>query len=276
VRRRNGIAWEELEPETLPPFGPALASGLHRGVLLPGNGHTVDPHALVVRLAEAFVRNGGKLVAARAVGFDIEAGRLRSVRTSGGAVAAGAAGLAAGAHAGPLARMLGDRLPLETERGYHLTLRSPEVVPRLPAQAAEDRFVATPMAAGLRLTGVVELAGLTAPPDWRRARNLLVLARRLYPGPGCDGGEKRATVWMSHRPSLPNSLPVIGYVRHTRDVIYAVEHGHLGLTGAPFTGRLVAELVGGRLSPPPISPPSRLPASESVRPERTVESRGQR
>ncbi len=246
LRRANGIGWEELGPAALRALDPGLARGLFRGVLLPGNGHAVDPHALVCRLAEAFVRDGGRLVQAAATGFDLTGGRLRAVRSGAGPVAADMAVLAAGAHSGPLARQLGDRLPLETERGYHLTLARPEVTPRLPTLHAEDRFVLTPMASGLRLTGTVELAGLHAPPDWRRARALLPLAQALLPGLAPDGGADRASVWMGHRPSMPDSLPVIGRSRRSADIVYAFGHGHLGLTGAPFTGRLVAELVAGR------------------------------
>ena len=253
LHRRNGIAWQELGPDDLRAFDPALAPGLHRGVLLPGNGHVTDPHALVQRLVQAFTRRGGRVIAAGATGFVLDGRRLRAVRTAAGPVAAGAAVLAAGAHFRPLARMLGDRLPLETERGYHLMLPAPGVVPRCPTVAAEGRFVATPMAGGLRLTGTVELAGLRALPDWRRAHVLLPLAQALYPGLTGEGG----TVWMGHRPSMPDSLPVIGRSRRSPDVAYAFGHGHLGLTGAPSTGRLVAELVGGRapfLDMAPFSP----------------------
>ena len=242
LRRRNGIAWEELDPEALRRLDPALAPGLYRGALLPGNGHTVDPQALVSRLAAAFVRRGGRVATAAATGFALEAGRLRAVRTTAGPIAAEAAVLAAGAHSRGLAAALGDRVPLESERGYHLMLPDPQVTPRFPTLSAEGRFVATPMAHGLRLTGIVELAGLRAPPDWRRAHALLPLAQALYPGLAGEGG----TVWMGHRPSTPDSLPVIGRSRRSPDVIYAFGHGHLGLTGAPSTGRLIAELIAGR------------------------------
>ena len=245
LRRRNGITWEELGPDALQALDPALDAGLHRGVLLPGNGHTTDPHALVLSLAETFIRNGGTILAAKATGFDVEDSRLRAVQTSSGPLPAHAAVLAAGVHARPLARMLGDRLPLESERGYHLDVGALSAMPRLPTVSAEDRFVATPMANGLRLTGVVELAGLSAPPDWRRAHALLTPARRLFPGLG-DAPSENVSVWMGHRPSFPDSLPVIGHSRRTRDIVYAFGHGHLGLTGAPFTGRLVADLISGR------------------------------
>ena len=242
LRARHGIFWEELGPEALHSLDPALTPALHRGVLLPGNGHTVDPYALVSRLAATLVRRGGRLLTATATGFALDGERLHAVATDAGPIPADAAVLAAGIHSRGLARTLGDRVPLESERGYHLMLRSPAVAPRLPTLSAEEQFVATPMAGGVRLTGTVELAGVSAPPDWRRAHALLSLARLLYP----DLPATADAVWMGHRPSTPDSLPVIGRARRSPDVIYAFGHGHLGLTGAPSTGRLVAELIGGR------------------------------
>ncbi len=145
---------------------------------------------------------------------------------------------------------LGDKVPLETERGYHLMIRDPEVMPRIPTADADGKFVATPMALGLRFAGTVELAGLAAPPDWRRAQILLAQGRRMLPGLGADYPDEQITMWMGHRPSMPNSLPVLGYSQASPDVIYAFGHGHVGMTAAPMTGRIVADLVARR--PPSI------------------------
>ncbi len=242
LRRRNGIEWQELGPAELLRLDPSLVPGLHRGAFLPGNAHTPDPQALVARLLAAVLRRGGRVATATATGFEFDGDRLRAVATDAGPLPADSAVLAAGAHSRGLARLAGDRVPLESERGYHLALPAPGVVPRYPTLAAEDRFVATPMANQVRLTGVVELAGLRAAPDWRRAQALLPVARSVFPGLEGDG----RTVWMGHRPSLPDSLPVLGRSSRSADVIYAFGHGHLGLTAAPSTGRAVAELVGGR------------------------------
>ena len=242
LRRRNGILWHEVGPEGLRELDPALATGLYRGAFLPGNGHTTDPYALVTLLVAAFVRAGGRVVPAAASGFTFERDRLSGVQTSAGLFAASAAVLAAGAHSRKLARALGDGVPLESERGYHLTLPSPTVAPRYPTLSAEGRFVVTPMDMGVRLTGTVELAGLQAQPDWRRAHALLPLAQKLLPGLVGAGG----TVWMGHRPSMPDFLPVIGRSRRSPDVIYAFGHGHLGLTAAASTGRLVSQMIAGR------------------------------
>ena len=242
LRRRNGVAWDELGPEELHELDPALATGQYRAAFLPGNGHTTDPYALLSLLVASFVRAGGQLVVAAARGFAFKQDRLCAVQTNAGPLAATAAVLAAGAHSRTLARALGDRVPLESERGYHLTLPSPGVAPRYPTLSAEGRFVATPMDMGVRLTGTVELAGLRAPPDWRRAHMLLPLAQRLLPGlAGADG-----TVWMGHRPSMPDFLPVIGRSRRCADVVYAFGHGHLGLTAAASTGRLVSQMLTGQ------------------------------
>jgi D-amino-acid dehydrogenase len=102
------------------------------------------------------------------------------------------------------------------------------------------------MDTGLRFAGTVELAGLDAAPDWRRARILLEQGRRMLPGLAREHPEERVSVWMGHRPSMPDSLPVLGPSRATQDVIYAFGHGHVGMTAAPMTGCLVADLLAGR------------------------------
>jgi D-amino-acid dehydrogenase len=197
-------------------------------------------------LLAGFLGAGGRLERARASGFRLEGSRLAAIRTDRGEIPADAAIICAGAWSKPLAAALGDRIPLETERGYHLTIRDPEVMPRIPTADADGKFVATPMETGLRFAGTVELAGLHAPPDWRRARILLEQGRRMLPGLAAAPSDERLSVWMGHRPSLPDSLPVLGRSRVSPDVIYAFGHGHVGMTAAPMTGKIVADLVAGR------------------------------
>jgi D-amino-acid dehydrogenase len=125
-------------------------------------------------------------------------------------------------------------------------IRDPETMPRIPTADADGKFVATPMDTGLRFAGTVELAGLAAPPDWRRAHMLLEQGRKMLPGLAPSHPQERISVWMGHRPSLPDSLPVLGPSGATPDVIYAFGHGHVGMTSAPMTGKIVADLVAGR------------------------------
>jgi D-amino-acid dehydrogenase len=250
LRRENGVQIDEFDADELRQLEPTLARDFVRGILIRENGHTSNPLGLVERLLGQFLRSGGELVRARALGFDLADSHLAAIRTDTGNLRADAAIVCAGAWSKPLTTALGDRIPLETERGYHLMVRDPEVMPRIPTADAEGKFVATPMMTGLRFAGTVELAGLTAPPDWRRARILLDQGRRMLPGLAAHYTEDRISVWMGHRPSLPDSLPVIGPSRATRDVIYAFGHGHVGMTAAPMTGKVVADLVAGR--PPAI------------------------
>jgi D-amino-acid dehydrogenase len=246
LRRENGVEIDEFDADELRQLEPALSRDYVRGVLVRENGHTSNPLALVERLLEHVIRSGGELVRARAHGFRLERRRLAAIETDIGELAADAAVVCAGAYSKPLVAALGDKVPLETERGYHLMIRDPEAMPRIPTADADGKFVATPMDTGLRFAGTVELAGLAAPPDWRRARILLDQGRRMLPGLAAWHPEERISVWMGHRPSLPDSLPVLGPSRTTPDVVYAFGHGHVGMTAAPMTGKIVADLVSGR------------------------------
>src|SRR6476661_1798001 len=191
LRRENGVEIDEFDADELRQLEPTLSRDYLRGILVRENGHTSNPLGLVTKLFEQFRRQGGDIVMARALGFRLDGRRLTAIATDQGDLAADAAVVCAGAYSKPLAAALGDRVPLETERGYHLMIRDPEVMPRIPTADADGKFVATPMQLGLRLAGTVELAGLAAPPDWRRAGILLTQARKMLPGlaPNYPNGE---------------------------------------------------------------------------------------
>ncbi len=249
LRRENGVVVDEFDADELRQLEPALSRQYVRGLLVRENGHTSNPLGLVTRLVEQFRRQDGEIVPARALGFRLDGRRLTAITTDAGDLPADAAVVCAGAHSKPLAAALGDRVPLESERGYHLMIRDAEAMPRIPTADADGKFVATPMALGLRFAGTVELAGLAAAPDWRRARILLEQGRRMLPGLAANYAEDRLTMWMGHRPALPDSLPALGASSASPDVIYAFGHGHVGMTAAPMTGRIVADLLAGRAAP---------------------------
>jgi len=240
------VSFEELDAGAIRQFDPVLSSNCAYGVLVRSNGHTVSPHGLVTALAQNFIKRGGVIHRTAATGFALDGGRLRAMRTAQGDIPASTAVLAAGAHSRPLAAALGNRLPLETERGYHIMIRDPEVSPRAPTHDQDGKFMATPMQDGLRLAGTVELAGLEAPPNWGRARMLLRQVRALFPGLRDDYPDDRVSLWMGHRPSFPDSLPVIDRSARSPDVLYAFGHGHVGMASSGMTGMLLADLVAGR------------------------------
>jgi D-amino-acid dehydrogenase len=197
---------------------------------------------------------GAELISARATGFQMEGGRLKAVLTDRGGIACDAAVVAAGIRSKPLCASLGDRLPLETERGYHVMIENTGAGPRGTVMASDTKIAVSRMKAGLRAAGQVEIAGLDAAPDWRRARILRDHLIGMFPGLGSDLDEDRVQVWLGHRPSMPDGRPCIGFARATEDVVYAFGHGHVGLAGSARTGRLVAQLIAGRNTEIPIGP----------------------
>ena len=254
LRRDNGVEVDEFDADELRQLEPSLSREYVRGLLVRENGHTSNPFGLVSAFVELFLRQGGEIVPARAFGFRLDGQRLTAIATDRGDQPADRAVVCAGAYSKPLAASLGDRVPLETERGYHLMIRDPEIMPRIPTADADGKFVTTPMDTGLRFAGTVELAGLDAPPNWRRSQILLAQGRRMLPGLAKEHAEERISMWMGHRPATPDSLPVIGPSRASPDVLYAFGHGHVGMTAAPMTGKIVADLLSRRPASIDIAP----------------------
>ncbi len=242
LRRAHDIPFERVAGQALLELEPDLARDFAFGIRMPGWYHITNPHRLVTGLAEHFSRAGGRLLRAEVTGIEVRDRRAAALRLAdGGALAVDQLVIAAGAWSHLLARQLGDPVPLESHRGYHVTLPHPGIRPRRLVLYAPEHFVVTPMEMGLRVAGTVEIAGLEAPPDYARARILVRKAKRIYPALDDTGGIE----WMGHRPATPDSLPVIGRAKHFGNVSYAFGHGHLGLTFGPITGQLIAELAAG-------------------------------
>jgi D-amino-acid dehydrogenase len=158
--------------------------------------------------------------------------------------------VAAGAWSMPLAASLGDAIPLDTERGYNVTLPSGRLGLSRPVMFEGEGFVATPLASGDRVGGSVEFAGLSAPPNFARVDAILKRLARFMPEADLSGG----TRWMGFRPSIPDSLPVIGTAPGEPRIVYAFGHGHYGLTQAAASAEIVADLLAGRTPAIDLSP----------------------
>ncbi|WP_431285202.1 NAD(P)/FAD-dependent oxidoreductase [Humitalea sp. 24SJ18S-53] len=251
-RRRAalGIEATPLGPEVLD-LEPALDPAFRCGRLVPGNAHCPDPRRLMQRFAATLERQGGRLLRQAAHDVAITDGRVAAVRTEAGDIQADAVILAAGAHSRRLAARLGDRVPLEAERGYHAEVQNCGIRLRRPVFSTADKVFAASMDTGLRFAGTAEFAGADTAPDWRRADGLFALGRSLFPALRQD---ETITRWMGLRPSTPDSLPVIGRSRRAANAFHAFGHGHVGLTGAAMTGRIVAALVADAPSPVPLAP----------------------
>jgi len=242
LRERHGVPAEVLGPGELRQFFPGIARHVSRGVLVPGNGQVVSPGRAVRRLGEILLAEGGEIVPERAMKLIPREGGRWMVMTNTANREADAVVVAGGAWSRALLDPLGVRVPLETERGYHLMLPRAGISPGLPILYKSGNFAVTPMADGIRVAGTVEIAGLEAAPNEGRAEMLLEGVRRLFP----DAQGEEARLWMGFRPSTPDTLPVLGPVPSRPGLHLCLGHGHFGMTGSPPSGRLVAEMILGR------------------------------
>ncbi|MCZ6844236.1 MAG: FAD-dependent oxidoreductase [SAR324 cluster bacterium] len=242
IMRRRGVTLDIVAGADLQKLEPALAPEYSVAVRIPDSSHTTDPFRLTEALAKDFQRQGGTILREKVLGFDMRGGVPAGIIGEGARRDLDALVVAAGAYSGSLARQLGSKVPLDTERGYHMMLPEPGIELRFPISSGDHHFAITPMDGGIRLAGTVEFAGLEAAPNYARADKLYASARLMFPGLQAEGAER----WMGRRPSLPDSLPVISRSPVHPSVFYAFGHGHLGLTGAAVTGKLIAELVTGK------------------------------
>lgn len=243
LRRSLGVKLVDVERDELEALEPDLKGRFRFGLLAPDNGSTADPSALVKALHARCLADGARRNGHSVVGFERQGGRVTGVTLdSGDTLAVDGVVVAAGAWSAPLAAELGERVPLETQRGYHVTVRSSNLALRHTVMAVEHNLMVNPMAMGLRLAGTVEFAGLQAPPNYERADALLQQGRHLFPH--LDTSE--ITRWMGHRPCMPDSLPVVGRTRGVDNAWLAFGHGHMGMCMGASTGREIAHLVAGR------------------------------
>ncbi|MCP1120914.1 NAD(P)/FAD-dependent oxidoreductase [Robbsia andropogonis] len=246
------IAFDTLDADTLRQMEPELDPAFVCGRFVPGNAQCTDPLRLALDFARALQRDGGIVSRTAATGFDIADGLVRAVRTDSGMIQASHVVLCAGAHSAPLARQLGNRVALEPERGYHAQITACDVVLQRPVFSTEAKVFAASMVEGLRFAGTAEFAGAGAAPDWRRADGLLSLGKLLFPR--IADNHQTVTRWMGLRPSTPDGLPVLGRAAAARNAILAFGHGHIGVTSAPMTARVVEALILGETPPIPMSP----------------------
>ena len=240
LRRERGAEIEVLDGEALYEAEPELSREYKRGVRLGPIGYTLSPFRLTQSYAALFQREGGRIVRAEVRALR-PAGAVTGLETSAGQMAAETIVIAAGSWSLDLARPLGLKLPLIAERGYHVTYTDPGIVLNHVLSEAERHFAVTSMEMGLRVAGTEELGRADDPPAWRRAEVLERQARAMFPRANLSNGSR----WMGPRPGTPDSLPAIGPLPGHPNILIAAGHGHLGLTGGPNTGRIVAAMASG-------------------------------
>jgi D-amino-acid dehydrogenase len=253
IRRKLGAVLEDVSATDIQRMAPGVAGSFRWGTYAPENGFTLNPHRLTSALVEQVTADGGQLIRGEARDIKTRKGEVvvhLSRENASDQLAADAVVVAAGAWSHRLTACVGDRIPLETQRGYHVTVADSGVRMNRMLNWVRPRVFATPMDVGMRFAGTVEIAGLEAAPNWKRADALLELGRRMFP----DMNTASVSRWMGHRPCLPDSLPVIGASPRAQNVFYAFGHGHIGMCSAAGTGRTIAELIAGEAPQIDLSP----------------------
>ena len=219
---------------------PILGPAIQCLAVLEGQGHILNPGQYIAELAKYFTKNGGKFIRAEVLDLHKKDGRISHIDTDKGSFECSHAVITAGIWSKDLMKKLGLKVPLETERGYHVVFENPSEMPRNPMMITSGKFGVNPMDMGLRCAGTVELGDHHAGPSDAPIRFLMKHAKEVFPNLTYSGTQE----WMGFRPSTPDSLPLIGELGGSR-IYTGFGHQHVGLTAGPKTGRLIAQLIDG-------------------------------
>lgn len=242
LKRAYGLQTSEIGGSEIRKMEPAVSDQYDCGYFLPDQGWVAEPFLYASAIAAALRLQGVEFVQEKVVRLTPEGNREWTVHTASGPHSARHVVIAAGCQSAQLLRALGMKIPLESQRGYHVQFANPNVNISRTVALADRKVFMTPMQCGLRAAGTVEFGGLERPPSARRAN---LLARHVKAGlPALD--VSAPTTWMGHRPCLPDSMPVIGEMPGHTGLWSAFGHGHLGMTSSVHTGRLIADALGGR------------------------------
>ncbi|MCV6585300.1 MAG: FAD-dependent oxidoreductase [Marinibacterium sp.] len=255
LRAQHGFAPDLHQGADVQRSEPSLSPDITCLASVSDHGYVRDPGGYVQALGQEVMALGGRFVQAELRDFDLDGDRVTGVQTDQGPISGDRVVLATGVWSKPLMARLGLRIPLETERGYHIVFRGAQGGPSHPVMLAAGKFVATPMADGLRCAGIVEFGGLDAGPSKAPFDLLRRQTRAAFPNLTWEDEVE----WQGHRPAPSDSLPLIGEIRNTG--IYAgFGHHHIGLTGGPKTGRLLSQLITGQVPNLDLTPyaPSRF------------------
>lgn len=238
ARRDQGVEFTELDSDQVSELEPALKLPVVKGLLFDKASHVVNPQSLATRYFESFLARHGRYVKQRALAVEHDRDSLRVILEDGETLSADRVVITAGAFSAQIKGTGAHRLPLDTERGYHVQYTGRQSLLSRPVSWVAAGLYATPMEQGLRFAGTVEIAGHGQAMNPRNLDFLVRKSREMFDLPDNPDQE-----WLGFRPTFPDALPVIGYSPQSEYILFAFGHHHLGLTLAGITGKLIAELL---------------------------------
>lgn len=241
-RKEQNVDYEVVSGSEYATYDPIYDGQFETIVRCKSHGRISDPGAYINALADHFVEQGGELIITNINDVQMNDGQITALMTDDGPMSADTILLAMGPWSKEIAHKLGIKVPFESERGYHIELMNPSGMPRSPMMVASGKFVITPMRGRIRAAGVVEFGGLDAPASRAPFELLRKQIAQLLPNVQYDD----IVEWMGHRPAPADSLPLIGANDDLGQSYSAFGHQHVGLTGGPKTGRIIADLIMGK------------------------------
>ena len=241
LRQKHGLPFEVVNGNEFSNFDPFYKDLFDVIVKCKNHGKINDPGLYVKTLCDHFLSQGGELIISKV--NDISSKNLNDVivKIESDSLIANKIVVATGAWSKKILKKFKIKMPLESERGYHVEYLEPNFYPKVPMMLTSKKFVITPMDGRIRVAGLVEFAGLKTlkrKPPLNLLKNKI---KDLFPNLEC----KEKIEWLGHRPALVDSLPMLGYLDKNKQILVAFGHQHLGLTAGAKTGRIVSDLIIG-------------------------------
>ena len=236
IRKNNNVKVRNLTKDEVKELEPNIANVYYAGQIFTGSRHTTNPLAISTKIFEKFLELGGTYIKQNVKNL-IQKENFIELSLDNKKIIFDKIIISAGAWSNQIANMLGDKFPLDTERGYHILFETNEKLINRPVAWSESGFYLIQIHDGIRAAGTVEIAGLKKSPNKKRIEMIERQSRKVLP----QLGNVKST-WMGRRPTLPDSLPIIGKSQQNSNVIYAFGHQHIGWTLGAVTGKIIDSL----------------------------------
>jgi len=240
LRKKNGVKIRELNAAEINRIEPSIAPIYYCGLIFEGSRHTINPIKVSKKIFESFIQKGGSFLNKKITAIKNNISVIE-IFSENNTFDFDKIIISAGSWSKELALMIGDKFPLDTERGYHVLFENNEKLIHRPIGWSQSGFYIIQIEEGIRAAGTVEIAGIHKKPNQKRLNMIEREARKLLPILG-----KKKSTWLGFRPTLPDAMPIIGQSEKNKNVLYAFGHQHIGWTLAAITGKVIMELAQER------------------------------
>ena len=237
VRDELGVDQQVVSPKEIHDLEPNIKPFYHGGVYYKHGRHARNPKKILLKFFDLFLKKGGKFLKKNVQDINFD-GEKPAIKTDTQRYIFDKLIIACGAFSKKLTDNLGERIPLDTERGYHVHFKDCDHLLKRPVIFSNRGFGITPMEQGLRVVGTVEFGGLKNPISKSRVKNLINNAKYML-----GDLPEHEDEWLGFRPTLPDFLPIMGPSKNYKNIFYCFGHHHLGWTLGPISGKIISGMI---------------------------------